>query len=418
MSGEFNIAVAGFQYVGQSNDVANNYDVAHTFYSRIVSDVQQLRQQTNFVVDMREPALSGTISGQSDTERELAAEALAHSIGADVVVYGTVAVENGQMIVTPRFFVNQESFYNASELVGDYRLGSRISMPLSLDADDKRQVNEILSARSAALSYIVLGLMRYAKYDYKVALDRFQHAAALATWTEGREVLYILMGYAAINQKQLVDAKHYCDMALEANVQYARAYLCAANVLYQQALLGRTTPEQIDPTDIDRAIALFKRAGDASEQPQSADIPLKVQLALGQAYLVKSYRAGGDYRAKAQDAFDFVIEAYGKEPAKQYRRQELVAEAYGERALINRIEARVGDAIADYTHAYELSKPPERKALFADRIGDIFARRNDAKNAILWYERAVGALPPDSEKRKEYQRQLDGFRQAQATPST
>ena len=419
MTGEFNVAVAEFQVIGDGK-AEDIYNVAQVFYERLNVEIVSLSERLQVVeargpkpkvVELRGPVETGLISGNTPEKRWEGAEKLAQDIGADVVIYGTVEVEDRVMRVSPEFYVNRKSFCEAEEVVGQHRMGA------SIDVDPlfKWETNWRLSARSRALSLVVIGLSYYAIDNYEAALGFFKEAGDIEGWDEGKEVLYAFLGYSALRQGSITDAREYCKQARDLNKEYSRAYICIGDVLYIEALGDRTSYKTVKANLLEEAIDTFKLALEAEEQPPGADVPTKVNLALGQAYLVKAHLVkeqvvDGDYldfRTQAEEMFEAVIAEYGSgPPSRSYRLQEVASHAYAHLGLIYRLRGENQEAIPRYKQAVELTRTPERKALYAARLGDIYLALEDNENAILWYERAVHYEPERSDKREKYKQTL------------
>jgi tetratricopeptide (TPR) repeat protein len=413
MTGEFNVAVAEFQVLGDGEASEDIYNLAQVFYGRLESEIESLGEKVDVIFEIREPVQTGPISGNTTEERAQRAEDLAKNIRANVVIYGTIAVKDSVICISPEFFVNVESFYEAEEMVGQYRMGASIDADSLTDPLSKMEINRRLSARSKALSLLVIGLSYYAKDDYENALAFFEAARDIEGWGEGEEVLYALLGYSALRQGLTSDAKNYCMQARDLNEEYSRAYICLGTVLYKQALGDPPAKsyEDINVSLLDEAIAVFLDAREAKEQPPGADVPTKVHLALGQAYLVKAQVADGDYLTQAAREFEAVIADYDNSgPNRKDRLQELASHAYAHRGLIYRLGGENQTAIPFYEQAVELTGTPERKALYSARLGDIYLVLGDKEKAILCYEEAVQYEPEGSDKRKEYEQKLDELR--------
>ncbi len=199
MRGDFNVAVAQFEAVDTQGSVwpGDAADISSEVYDRIHQELTILNDE-GFDFQVRSPADTGRVSGDTRAERAAAAAQLADEIDADVVVFGAVEADG----IRPEFFVQnrKSALAGAEELTGDHEMGSRIlGSPLDLGSlTDNSTLRQSLAARARSLSRFVIGLSWYAGGEYGEALKAFGQADDPA-WLEsdGKEILYLFMGNAA-----------------------------------------------------------------------------------------------------------------------------------------------------------------------------------------------------------------------------
>jgi tetratricopeptide (TPR) repeat protein len=338
MLGEWNVAVAGFTILEKGEIEQDKADlIGSVFFNRLETELAELRNETDIIIEVWGPEEIGFISGDTPEEREANAEKLAAEINSDVIVYGTLDKEGSTITIQPEFFVSVQNFYEAEEMVGQHSLGGAISI---IETDEgiisQINLNRELSKRSQVLSLLTKGLSLYFTHAYEDALVFFQEANEDEYWQtlSGREVIYLFEGNAAGKSHNLEQAEEAYQLALGFQEDYARAYAGLGSVYYLQALEG-TDSSDFDPDQglLDSSKFNFGEALKAGVQPESADIPTKVAFGLGQVYLVEWY-SGEDTLQKAIDEFNRVVAHYGDK--ENPRIQEFASEAHARLGLIER----------------------------------------------------------------------------------
>lgn len=312
MTGAFNVAVAEFGMLddrGRSQPAPAALSLAQSVYSNLDGELRQL----NFGFQVRPPAETGRIEGASREDRAKAAARLAQQINADVIVYGNLTNDGAGFV--PEFYLSDRKLQQAEELVGQYELGAPLRSPASINTNvlAQQELTDRLRARSAALVQFVLGINAYALERFADAQRYFQQADTIGGLgdKDGRVVLALFLGNTAGKLGDVAGARGYYEQALGLDGEYARAQIGAAEVLFQ---LSRGTCEQggvTDPAGLEQAEQRFKGVLAAKNQPALADIPAKVDYALGRVYLCQSQALLADRWAEAEQAFQRVISAYG-----------------------------------------------------------------------------------------------------------
>lgn len=263
----------------------------------------------------------GTIMGDTAEARKATAQQLAQTIGADVVIYGNLLLNQEPSTFTPEFYVAPLKD-QADEIEGRHQLGAPIPVQLPLDPDDRqatRSLNRKLALRSEALARFTIGLMYDLEGAARDALAVFQAMVQeLEDWeekNEGKEILYYFIGRQMIflsrNRAEaakidksidelITEAEKYFQLALDSNPNYIRARIGLASAYYQRAQY-RPAEERLSTPDLANAIQENQQA--LTEAQQSADVltASKAHLGLGVAYRLKAeayYLTGDDENAE------------------------------------------------------------------------------------------------------------------------
>lgn len=411
MQGNFNIAVAEFAAVGPGGKTVSSPDalaLAGAVHARLGDELSTITRE-GFMLELRSPAETGPLEGDTPAQRAAAAAELASRIRADIVVYGTLELGD-RSLFRPEFFVSQAKLGGAEELFGQYELGSLVeaSGDITRNPVVQRDVRDQVLGRTRALAEFILGLSYLAVSQPGPALDHFEAARRAPGWDDrdGKEVLYLLLGNAAAKLGDMDEAQRAYDQALALEPEYARARLGQADLLFQRSRADCTAPA-VDPAGLRRSLVAFETALEAKVRPALSDISLKASFGRGRAYLCLSQAEVEDRWAEAEQAFEQVVDAYldGND-----RLRELAAESYANLGLVHL--PAIGDpgavsgyrtAAADYARAIDLTRDDSRKALFFSMRGFILSRLGEAQGADDAYRQAI-ALESDPETRAHYER--------------
>lgn len=355
MAGDFRIAVAGFAEEGCVSDCQNGIDWAKSVRMHLGKLFEDM--DLDYTVMIWGPDEVGAIHGQSDTERARAAAELAESIGSDIVVYGWVETVDAFWRITPEFYVSLDNFYEAEEITGQHCLGTPFSVLRRDETATRFQVSSEFRSRASALAHLCSGLAYYSFRDFEQALEEFEIADQVEDWEEdeGKQILYLLLGNAAMKTHDLQLAERYYKHSLDLDVQYSRAHAGIAAIQYLSALKTFETTKDRHDIDADlvrKAIESYKRARGARNQPPLSDILVKVHFGLGQCYLVQVY--GGSERVfdLAIAEFRAVIEAHGD--GVHTRLRVLAAESHAALGLIYELSGQLDQGIEEYKAAASL----------------------------------------------------------------
>ncbi len=371
MTGDFRVAVAGFSSQGQ---VAKGLGeaIAQNIKERLEENIKEA--EIDFSIVVWGPELAGEVKGSDAAARSQSASTLAEKIQADIVLYGSVKDLGDELEITPEFYVSAKNFYQLEEITGQHNLGEPFNIQNYEDFRDRITANNTLSARAQALAQMVIGMSYLSLQDYPRALEILQSADGIQTWQdeEGKQVLYLLMGTAAVREDDLLQAEQYFKKSLAIEPDYSRALLGLSNIYYRKALLpieNTDDPQTLDVNLIIEAINLLTRAVESPNQPPSSDIGAKYHFELGQNYFMMAY---GGFIADFEPAlneFKIVISEYGE--GANPRLKDRAAEAHARIGLIYALEGKLDFAVGEYQTALELTADPKRKQIFEDRLNQL-----------------------------------------------
>ena len=332
----FNVAVAEFGQVdaqGKVNPSTDGQNLSEWMFGELQAESRNMPGglPVNFWHDslsiFKKRAKIGLISGSTPAERRAAAQAVAERLGANMVIYGNIGVDQQPVDFTPEFYV--AAIRNeADEIVGQHQLGRPIQVQLPIDLyDDRTSIffEKQLGGRVDALVWFTRGLVHDLAGDHAEALQTFRQAeTTLKNWNDnqGKDILYYFIGREALflsNQdlyqhldaseieQYLTEAEVAFKEALAINPNYSRSHIGLGGVYFQQA--QQLPPEQRVQSDpLDLAIGQYEQAVEAALALAETQIELKGRLGLGLAQRLKAdaYLRTGQYD-QAASAFDLAI---------------------------------------------------------------------------------------------------------------
>lgn len=378
MTGDFRVAVADFAIAGNSGQASAGTELAEGVYLKLNESLSEINK--DFTITIWSPNKVGKIEGSTPEKRAESAEKIAKRIGADILVYGFIDMSKPVWEITPEFYVASENFYEAEEITGQYQIGETFSLAGQEDVARRIELSNKYEARSQAIARITIGLAYFSLRDYQNAFETFQSAENISEWDEsqGKEVLYLLVGNAAMKSKDFNTSIIELNKALVIDPDYGRPLITLGSVYYLQALepFDKTKKaSDIDLELLDKAIEKYNQALQAKHQPALSDIPTKVHFGLGQCYLMQSYSGMDTPLGKAVDEFQKVINNYknGKNP----RIREITAEAHARLGLIYDLSGYSSDAAQEYQLAAELLfDNPERQKQYQKRAQELSTGAN------------------------------------------
>ena len=314
MTGDFNVAVAQFSEVTDEGIVSS---ALATQIGKLLFDfIDSEYKATDFGLDIQ---VAHRKIGILTEDRE--AEQLAYDIGADMVIYGSVFVIGDEAILSPKFYVADQP--DTGELTGQHQLALPIQFDISLlSFQDK--IHTELRSRAAILVHFTKGLVHCSASNLDAASHLFQEAIREAERRDpfhGQEVLYLFAAVANRLQRDFEEAVENLDQALSLNSEYARAYVALGNIYYEQGILSW------DQTKLDQALSEYERALEAQDQPAGAYITEKVNVSLGNIYVIRAQQTNDPALfAQAIYHYDQVVDRY--EETKNERIGGLAATAY------------------------------------------------------------------------------------------
>ncbi len=363
MSGDFRVAVAEFTIVGSPENPDLGKELAAGVYQRLEQNYAEVNP--DFSITIWGPDKIRGIQGDTTDARLQDATRLTNEIGADILVYGIVDVTQPVWQAMPEFFISSESFYQAAEVNGPERLGAVFNVAGSGETAHRLEFSSQITPRIEILAPLTIGLAYMSARNYDKAIQQFHSIESMPEWTayENKEILYLLIGNAALNsynlnhveQTNLTLAEENYLRSLQIDPGYSRALIGLAGTYYLRAQLTFSTsgnPADIDQAFLEKSILTFQQSASAPNQPVLADIPVKVHFGLGQAYLLEALSGKANSLSAAVVEFSAVVSAYadGANP----RVREITAESHARLGLIATMAGNGPGAFKEYNAAADL----------------------------------------------------------------
>ncbi len=215
-----------------------------------------------------------------------------------------------------------------------------------------------------------------------------------------------MLGNAAGKLEKIDDAEYYFNLAVQANPQYARAYVGLGETYFLRALgiPPVDTFAKISQVDLNLAEEQYLAALTAPDQPPTADIRTKVDFGLGRLSFVRYQILGAQsLLSDAAEYFQAVIDA-GE--AGNTRIGEFVAQSHGHLGSIALLSSNLETAQREYQVAAETTQAPRAKAAFWAQLGSIYDQFGETESALSAYQQAV-SIVPDEETRQVYQQAMN-----------
>ncbi len=396
--GSFTLAMAPFVTVeenGRAHVTQDSRKLAQLLYTRLEGSFEELNLSIPY--ELRGPGSTCPVQGRDREARAAAAEEMAATLRADVVIYGALTKHDGNAELQPEFYVAYRGFTEAADVVGPHEMGRPVRVDVPVQAQELQGVAEHpVNARAKALSLIALGLASYALDDYAQAYDYFEAAEQTPNWpnSAGKELVYLLLGNASsslaattLDAVYVDEALDFYDTSLEIAPDFARALAGKAAATYQLALgdLETRRGSQVDRTLLDEAESLYHSALE-TPAPDAAEVDLKAHFGLGQIYLVRHYLEGGDWLAQARAEFQALLDRHGEGTV---RNSALVGHAYARLGLIAaQLDQDPQTAIPLYGEAVKLVTP-RWQAQYEIDLGDVYTATDDIEAARTHYEEAL-----------------------------
>lgn len=319
-----NIAVANFGQVdaqGNAQDNARARELSAWLYGKLQSEKSGLPDGTKLTVWNDAMTFLEKRAPLGRVDNEAQAMELANRVGADMVIYGNLDVNQDPAQFVPQFYVRQAG-READELTGTQPLGKKLIIDKSVpELKDYLDLN--LKPRADAVLWFARGIGLDALGEYGRAYQLFCNAdMTLTNWdaTQGREILYYFMGREALfagrtdararatetlgpawgtctpfhNAAEATDAaQQWFEKSKSINDNYARAYFGIGQAHAQRANAivrdrARDMPGlETARTELGQAIENFQAALDRLPQDDSDSlVDLKTRAAMGAAYIL------------------------------------------------------------------------------------------------------------------------------------
>jgi hypothetical protein len=222
MSGDLNVAVAGFSSSGPNPKAASS--VARRLAESVLKGIQHelsTLQTAGFDIQTRSPKDAGRVSAAAPERRVRQLQDLARKAHADIVVAGDVVVEAGRTTLVPEFYLAGAKLRDAEELSGYHRLGALME-PGNPEENPvaRREFRERLLRQTQGLARFIVVLGFYNHLDFTDA-DR-ELTAARQLWADPTSgaLVYLFLGNAAGKRGDFLAAERYYAKALDVQPGY------------------------------------------------------------------------------------------------------------------------------------------------------------------------------------------------------
>lgn len=319
----FNVAVAEFGQVDAQGNVSPSKDgknLSKWMYGQLKTEYKNWPSGQPTVWHDSQSILAkraniGIISGDTPAARRDSAKAIADQIGANMVIYGNLAIGENPVRFIPEFYVAAISS-EADEIVGEHQLGTPIDVRLPINLHDDRTstfFEDKLGIRVDALVWFTRGLALDLSGRHQDAMDIFQTAETeLKNWddNQGKNILYYFIGREALSLSNkdlypdsdfdtaelLLQAEKAFSSAIEIDPQYTRGHIGLGGVYFQRAQYLLSPEQRLQTEDLNSAILHYSLS--ISNAVQTADIPTEIKGRFG---LGISYSLQGDTYLRATD---------------------------------------------------------------------------------------------------------------------
>lgn len=340
----FNVVVAGFGFENSDGTIVENI-LADDMSDIVANELNQITQIDN-TIGWRSNGV-GRILGETPAEREAQAAEIANILGADVIVYGIVRSDGIYNIFEPEFYITAEFAALEPELIGADTLGN----PLEFvgNSEDQILAANSFQRRLGVMRFFLRGLAFYLAGNFEDSVESFEQA--LEVESDGLEVVHIFAGNAAIRIPDADKAITFYNTALLHRPDYARGLVGRGIALYRLALDGAgNNPPVYNPlleltvqdcSDIEAELPTepqllgelaricYEQASVSTDQPETADVDVKVAFGIGQTSLWLSLNNYGDYWQVVHDQLTLVVDLYNaSSEARQSRIRAATAHSH------------------------------------------------------------------------------------------
>ncbi len=412
------LAVLPFKVANENDpgcvDLANTLsaNIAEMTEAKVKEQAAKEGHSPNFAVWSPDQVRAGS-SRPINYPEDSAVARFATEREVDIVLYGTISCNDGQITVDPQFYVSAGYFKHAPELVGSYPFGSfstpiqRITDSIALD-----EIKRELTNRASSLARIGQGFEYYARGNsegYVNAARIFEDIIKTSTGSgkRGQAVLHYMLGNAylrasrndcdAIVDDMLRMAQENYQLAVDKDPQFASAYVGLGNIQSQWA--SNANPEEIEAIQgyLTKAEDYYMQALDARFSPANANTDMRVALSRAQVKIIEHDLVevdSGNAEAlldAAESYLNMVIARFtnGGEVATTMR--STTAYAY---YMLGRVNVSRGDdekALDNFRKASELASEPHLKTDIAMEIADLQKLAGDTCDVANQYKVAVSA---------------------------
>jgi tetratricopeptide (TPR) repeat protein len=414
MSGDLNIAVAGFSTSGSTSDTVDPVvgdGLAQSVFERLPPQLTAL-ETAGFEIQYRAPRDIGQARSGATQERARQLEALARKANADVIISANLNSAPGRTTVIPTLFLRQKKLQGAEELGGYHQLD-----PVIIDGDPdsnlvmRKKLRDDLISRTGGIARLIVGLGFYNERQYSRAATEIQAAERDWADTIGRKIVHLFLGNIEGKRGNYSAAERNYRLALRTDPTYGRARLGLAALAFQKAR-GNCERDNASSRGLETTLALYQEVlrNERSSPGADPDLPIKVAFGLGHTDLCLSQAGVADKWTQAQEQLQLVVDEYNR---GNQRIQELAAEAYADLGLSYLPAESMPNvqsyqrAAGAYERAVQISFDPHRQAIFLSVLAHIYTHLQDLPRACDAYHRATALDPNHVALEKIDKRRLD-----------
>ena len=366
----------------------------------------------------------GYVAGKTEAERAENAAALAQDFGADMLIYGHLTDETDPESVVMEFYYDRQAKAGEADPVwGNYALGRPISAGIAYAANPgsaRQLVDRQLQPRAEALFWMTQGLA-YQLIDLpEEALQVLEQAEQkLTAWPEdqGKEVLYLFLGQAALLARDFDKAIAYAEKADTVGQGYPPAQMLKGMALYDRAQLFPYRERPIPPEQLAAACITVRGV-------EHADGDLDAAIASTDAAIVALEKALAQTPSTERSTLRHRIEqmlgnAYRLRGQWRFNEHDLAAEM-GEAAIAAAMYAQAQvefDQAEQYFRAALAGFPAETQPVYhawtlvglgtLDQLRGFLALRQEGQAAALpWLEESVSSYQACVDLRDDVQGNL------------
>jgi hypothetical protein len=370
LQGDFNVAVVPFvQATAQNNaNTALMRQLSEQIYRALDQELASLRE-AGFVIPVRSPTDTMPIIGEDDQTLDLAAQTVATTINADLIIYSKLEILPARTTFTPAFWLDSRRLVYAEEAGGPYKLTPvEVEGSINANAVSNQELRSAVAVQAEAFAKFVVGLGYFAHNRYPEAAHYLEEAKVQAGTDDKSvaEVTYLFLGSVAAKLHDPTVAKVYYTRALEFNDRSPRALLGVAQMQFLQARRD-CEPDNVDIAGLQAAVTNYQRVLTFPSLP-SAQIPTKSALMLGHAYLCLSQAQQADHWTDAQAQYEEVLRNYAAEESVSIR--YLAAEAAAGLGLLillrdaSHAPTTLQQATQKFNDALNWSRQKDRQAVY------------------------------------------------------
>ena len=371
MAGDLNVAVAPFTTGGKAT--AEGVALARDAAQNLRSELPRLDRTLQIEVRGPEelPALAG---GDADSQAK-GARVLAHTIGADIVIYGELVASPQTTSLRPAFYLNAEKLPSASTLGGGYEYGGTISLPyaLAVSPPARAQIRAALIYRTEGYAEVFIGVGYYLVHSFDAAERHLRQALGATPSSSVSALLLLLLGNVADQRKETKAAAHDYSLASHNDSTEVRARLGLADVGYEVGH-GHCRAGAIDMARLQAArrgfAAVLETLGGLASTRGGSPLAAKAAFGAGQVDLCLSAAHMARRWGWAREEFVAMIASY-TEALPELR--DDAAEAHAGIGLCDlsteKAPRAYEDARREYLAAAQTTTIPGRRAYFEGAVG-------------------------------------------------